>query len=102
MDGPALRDPRVAPLAARAAGPGRNARIAAAQELVAGDLAFALTHAQDTSFDIWEEERGYHYYTQLVQAEALAQGADWLGGFGRTSARACDCRIAARDRSARL
>ena len=70
--------------------------IAAAQELLAGDLAFALTHAQDTSFDIWEEERGYHYYTQLVQAEALAQGADWLAASGH-EARAGDCRIAARE-----
>jgi glucoamylase len=48
------------------------------QELIVGDLAFTLAHTQKTSFDIWEEESGYHYYTQLVQAAALAEGADWL------------------------
>ncbi len=47
-------------------------------ELVIGDLDFIHGQATERSFDIWEEESGYHYYTQLVQAEALARGADWL------------------------
>ena len=46
------------------------------------------------SFDIWEEEFGYHYYTQLVQAEALARGAEWLQETG-DAARARTCRSAA-------
>ena len=44
-------------------------------ELVIGDLDFIRSRASERSFDIWEEECGYHYYTQLVQAEALARGA---------------------------
>ena len=63
----------------------RNARTdlddalqAAMLDLVIGDLDFIRTHATERSFDIWEEESGYHYYTQLVQAEALARGAEWL------------------------
>jgi glucoamylase len=60
------------------------------QELIAGDLAFTLSHAHELSFDIWEEESGRHYYTQLVQAEALAQGAEWLAEIGQSEkARAC-------------
>ena len=51
---------------------------AAMLELVIGDLDFIRSHATERSFDIWEEESGYHYYTQLVQAEALARGAEWL------------------------
>jgi glucoamylase len=55
---------------------------AAMLELVTGDLDFIRSHATERSFDIWEEESGYHYYTQLVQAEALACGAEWLDGAG--------------------
>jgi glucoamylase len=51
---------------------------AAMQELVIGDLDFVRTHATECSFDIWEEESGRHYYTQLAQAEALVRGAEWL------------------------
>src|SRR6185437_15549118 len=57
-------------------------------ELAAGDLKFVRARAREPSFDIWEEERGLHYFTQLVQAEALTQGADWLEGTG-DAARAC-------------
>jgi glucoamylase len=47
-------------------------------DLVIGDLDFVRAHATEHSFDIWEEEAGYHYYAQLAQAEALARGAEWL------------------------
>jgi glucoamylase len=60
------------------------------RDLVASDLAFTLARAHEPSFDIWEEECGRHYYTQLVQAEALAQGAEWLREIGQGErARAC-------------
>ena len=59
-------------------------------ELVVGDLDFIRSRAQEPSFDIWEEESGYHYYTQLAQAEALARGAEWLEETGdAVRARAC-------------
>jgi glucoamylase len=63
-------------------------------ELVIGDLDFIRARANERSFDIWEEECGYPYYTQLVQAEALIRGADWLEEAGDT-ARAAACRSAA-------
>lgn len=66
----------------------------AMRQLIAGDLAFTVSHAQKPSFDIWEEESGYHYYTQLVQREALAQGAEWLEEMGE-NVRAQACRVAA-------
>ncbi len=88
-DGPALRI--LALLRWRRQMPDLGAPVrSAVDELVAGDLAFTLAHAQDPSFDIWEEESGRHYYTRLVQAEALAQGAEWLAEIGRDNqARAC-------------
>ena len=55
---------------------------AAMLELVIGDLEFVRSRASERSFDIWEEESGYHYYMQLVQVEALARGAEWLAETG--------------------
>ena len=63
---------------------------AAMLELVIGDLDFILSRTSERSFDIWEEENGYHYYTRLVQAEALARGAEWRKEAGHAAqARAC-------------
>ena len=47
-------------------------------DVIRTDLAFALTHVREPCGDVWEEESGYHYYTQLVQAEALTRGGAWL------------------------
>ena len=67
---------------------------AAMHELVIGDLDFIQAHATERSFDIWEEESGCHYYTKLVQAEALVRGAEWLAEKGEAR-RAATCRSAA-------
>jgi glucoamylase len=50
--------------------------------LVRFDLEFTARHWREPSFDIWEEERGQHYYTLRVAAAALARGADWVGQLG--------------------
>jgi glucoamylase len=63
-------------------------------ELAVSGLDFIRSHATERSFDIWEEESGYHYYTQLVQAEALACGAKWLDDAG-DAAQARNCRSVA-------
>jgi len=82
-DGPALQ---VLTLTRwRSARPGVDDVLQAAMlDLVIGDLDFVRAHATERSFDIWEEESGYHYYKQLVQAEALARGAEWLEESGDT------------------
>jgi glucoamylase len=67
---------------------------AAMLDLVIGDLEFIRTRVAERSFDIWEEESGYHYYTQLVQAEALVRGAAWLEEKGDAN-QATVCRSAA-------
>ena len=46
-------------------------------------LAFTLRHVRLPSNDLWEEQSGYHYYTQLLQAEALMRGSGWLESAGR-------------------
>jgi glucoamylase len=83
-DGPALRV--LALKRWQDAGPDLDATLRSAmQELVVGDFDFIRSRAREPSFDIWEEESGYHYYTQLVQAEALACGAEWLEEVGNIS-----------------
>ena len=66
----------------------------ALQELISADLAFTLSSAHKPCFDIWEEVSGYHYYTQLLQAEALTRGAEWLEQTGQ-HVRERVCRAAA-------
>jgi glucoamylase len=74
----------------RAQPPPDEAVLAAMRQLVAADLWFALANAEKPSFDIWEEESGHHYYSLLVQTEALRRGAEWLAEIGDVAgARAC-------------
>ena len=69
--------------------------------LISVDLEFTLARANAPSFDIWEEENGFHYFTQLAQAEALARGVAWLTRLGDgSSSRACA--VAAREIASRL
>lgn len=53
--------------------------------LLRADLAFTFAYWREPSFDIWEEERGLHYYTLCVSAAALHEGAGWLEGTGETT-----------------
>jgi glucoamylase len=64
-----------------------------AQALLRHDLDFTLRHWAEPCFDIWEEELGFHYYTQRVSAAALSEGAQWLALRGESQAR--DYRTAA-------
>jgi glucoamylase len=92
-DGPALEV--LALIRWRDAQPDLDENVRAAMlELVIGNLDFVRARASRPSFDIWEEESGYHRYTQLVQAEALARGAGWLDEAG-DAARAGNCRSVA-------
>jgi len=52
--------------------------------LIRFDLDFTARHWREPSFDIWEEERGQHYYTLRVAAAALLAGADWIGQLGES------------------
>jgi glucoamylase len=50
----------------------------AVAQLLRADIAFTRGRWRIPSFDIWEEEKGDHYYTLRVAAEALEEGARWL------------------------
>jgi glucoamylase len=70
-------------------------------ELLDGDLGFTLSYRQKPAFDIWEQRSGYHYSTQLVQAQALSCGAEWLEQCAQHE-RGRTCRVAADDTLAQL
>lgn len=55
------------------------------------DLAYVRQHWPDKCTDLWEEVRGKHFYTQMVQRRALLDGAKLLDRLGETSL-ANDCR----------
>lgn len=58
--------------------------------LLREDLSFTRDHCGEPCYDIWEEERGLHYYTLRVGAHALDEGADWLASRGeRLEAQSC-------------
>ena len=70
-------------------------------ESIFADVAFTLAHVDKPAGDVWEEHSGYHYHTQLMQAEALTRGAEWLEETGySTDARSV--RLAAEQALARL
>lgn len=62
----------------------------AVSTLLHADIALILRHWREPCFDIWEEEKGQHYYTLRVQAAALEEAAGWHDGRNdRTDAEAC-------------
>jgi glucoamylase len=78
-----------------------RALMSALGDVMRTDLAFTLTRVREPCGDVWEEESGYHYYTQLVQAEALTRGAAWLKENGQ-DAPAQASRMATEETLARL
>jgi glucoamylase len=59
--------------------------------LLRADLEFTRRHWREACFDIWEEEKGLHYYTLRVAAAALEGGAGWFDLQGKSAA-ALACR----------
>jgi glucoamylase len=75
-DGPAMR--AIALLRWRSSVRFDNDLAALVDALLRADLRFTLDHWREASFDIWEEEKGLHYYTLRAAARALEAGADWF------------------------
>jgi glucoamylase len=63
----------------------------AVDALLRADLRFTRAHWRESCFDIWEEEKGRHYYTLRVAAAALEGGAGWFAQQGDGPA-AAGCR----------
>ena len=59
-----------------------------ANTVIKKDLEYTAHHWRETSFDLWEEEKGMHFYTLLAQHTALQEGAKLAREFN--DARAAD------------
>ena len=46
-----------------------------ASTVIKADLEFVSHHWREHSFDLWEEIKGHHFYTQMVQRRAMVEGA---------------------------
>jgi glucoamylase len=60
----------------------RSSDPTALEELIKRDLDYSARHIADPCTDIWEEERGEHYYPRLVQCVALEAGTAWMADRG--------------------
>jgi glucoamylase len=82
-DGPALRALTLTRLALLLIDQGQTAWVRSTlydgrvptHSVIKADLEFVAHHWRDSSFDLWEEVRGDHFYTRLVQRRALVEGA---------------------------
>jgi glucoamylase len=75
-DGPAMR--AIALLHWQASARFGQELAAAVEALLRADLRYTQRHWREACFDIWEEEKGLHYYTLRASAAALDAGAEWL------------------------
>jgi glucoamylase len=46
------------------------------ESVIKADLEYVAYHWRDKSVDLWEEVKGQHFYTRLVQRKALLDGAE--------------------------
>lgn len=60
------------------------------ETLLQVNLEYTRRHWRESCFDIWEEEKGLHYYTLRVAAAALELGAAWYGRHTQSAA-AAEC-----------
>jgi glucoamylase len=82
-DGPALRALAAIRFAWRELALGRSAYVRdrlyraeiPAQTLIKKDLEYTAHHWRESSFDLWEEVKGGHFFTRMVQRRALEEGA---------------------------
>ena len=59
---------------------------AAKSSYIKNDLEYVAHHWQEPSFDLWEEVKGDHFYTRMVQRAALYEGSVFAHVFGDTAA----------------
>lgn len=54
--------------------------------VVKADLEFVANNWQNQGFDLWEEVKGFHFFTFMVQYRALVEGAELANRLGDTGA----------------
>ena len=57
-----------------------------ASKVIKADLEYVAYHWRESSFDLWEEVRGDHFYTRMVQHAALRAGSKLAAQLGDAGA----------------
>ncbi|KAK5019723.1 Glucoamylase, intracellular sporulation-specific [Cryomyces antarcticus] len=57
-----------------------------AQSIIKADLEYISHNWHESGFDLWEEVRGLHFFTAMVQLRALREGAELAAAFGDVGA----------------
>jgi glucoamylase len=89
-DGPAIRAITAMTIANKWIDEGRLAEVETklykseipANTLIKRDLEYVSHHWMEPSFDLWEEEKGMHFYTLTMQKVALLKGAELANRLG--------------------
>jgi glucoamylase len=95
-DGPAIRAATLTRLAQDLLASGDDSKIAWVKQklydsaspsnsVIKVDLDFVAQHWRDSSFDLWEEVRGTHFFTRMMQRKALVLGAALANALGDSS-----------------
>ena len=53
---------------------------------IKADLEYIARRWRETCFDVWEEVRGHHFFTQVLERKALLRGAELATRLGDTGA----------------
>lgn len=93
-DGPALRTLTLLKLAYRWLENGNSKKVSdylyraelPANTLLKADLEYVAHHWNEPNFDLWEETKGIHFYTLMVQMTALYEGAKFATIMGDSGA----------------
>lgn len=57
-----------------------------AYTVIKADLEYTSHHWREANFDLWEEVKGQHFYTRMMQRKALIDGATLAARLGDTGA----------------
>lgn len=87
-DGPALRALTLIRFAKILTREGKAEELRRLFSIIKYDLEFVSHHWRDACFDLWEELKGHHFYTLIVQYQSMIEGASYLALVGDHGAEA--------------
>jgi glucoamylase len=85
-DGPALRAITLIQFAKALIQEGKVEDQKRLSSIIKYDLEYVSHHWKDASFDLWEEIKGHHFYTLMVQHRSLVEGANYCKNSGDKAA----------------
>lgn len=87
-DGPAIRSSTLISLAKVWLKEGKESLVremlydGSSNSVIKQDLEYVASHWRNTSFELWEEVKGHHFHTRMVQYRSLREGAELAEALG--------------------